>query len=297
MRAPQTVLRVGSAFLSFCGLLALLQLHRTGIAFSILAAGCLGLVGFRYATHRLRVWRVVSAPTATEVMRRTRPDIVSVVEEVSERLDVRTPRVVLLESDEPFAEVHQTGRRPVVVIERSLSVAFDSSTLAGILAHELAHVDGGSFDRRYVLGSVLPLVGFTSFWSVFLAPHGVELRVAGTIAFWGLWVLNAFWPIELLRLGMGLGVELALLPVLAATYRAEEYLADERAVTAMPDVAAYFESLMTIDAATTEEVASNLSGERNRFDALLASHPSIERRASRLGVPTNEIGIEYGRSD
>lgn len=295
MRAPRTVLRAGSTLLTFCGLVALLQLHRTGLGLSTLTVGFLGLAGFRHSAHRFRLWRVVSAPTASEVARRTRPDLVSAVEEISERLAVRTPRVVLLESDEPFAEVHQKGQTPVVILDRSLSVTLDSSALAGILAHELAHVDGDSFYRQRVLGSVVPLVGFASFWSVFLAAHGPELRIAGTVVFWGLWVLNAFWPAELLRLGMGLGVELALLPVLAAVFRAEEYLVDERAASAMPDVSAYFESLAAMDAVTGGAGSSELSAERSPFDALLATHPPIERRASRLGVSTDDIGI--GRTE
>ena len=292
MRAPRLTVLVGAAVIGACGFVAAVHLHRSGVALPTVVAGWLALVGFRYAASQIRTWRVASA--ATEVTDRTRPDLVSTVREVSERIGVSTPRVLLLESDEPFAEVRWTGRTPIVVLARSVSVSLDPSALAGILAHELAHLDGRDFHRQCLLGPVIPLVGFTVFWSAFLAGRGAEVRLAGTVVFWSLWVGNAYWPAELVRLGMGLLVELPLFFVLAATVRAEEYLADERATTAITDASSYFEALVAMEAATSDAGPSDRSEDRDLLDAAFASHPSIESRASRLDVSVETLDTESG---
>lgn len=290
MRAPRLTILVGAVVVGACGLVAAVHLHRGGVALSTVVTGWLALVGFRYATDQIRTWRVASA--ATEVTKRTRPDLVSMIREVSERIGVSTPQILLLDSDEPFAEARWMGRTPIVVIDRSASVSLDSSALAGILAHELAHLDSRDIHRQCLLGSVIPFVGFTVFWSAFLASHGTQVQVAGSVAFWSLWVGNAYWPAELTRLGMGLLVELPLFFVLAATARAAEYLADERATAAITDASSYFEALVVMEAATSDEGPSDRSEDRDLLDAALASHPSIESRASRLDVGVETLDTE-----
>lgn len=78
---------------------------------------------------------------AREVDARSAPDLVAMVRDLAERGDLPMPKVYVMETDQPNA--FATGRNPensAVAVTRGLMRALSREELAGVIAHELAHI-------------------------------------------------------------------------------------------------------------------------------------------------------------
>jgi heat shock protein HtpX len=78
---------------------------------------------------------------AEEVDRADAPDLVDLVDRLRQRADLPMPRVCIIPSDQPNA--FATGRNPdnaVVAVTEGLVRTLDTDELAGVIAHELAHI-------------------------------------------------------------------------------------------------------------------------------------------------------------
>jgi heat shock protein HtpX len=78
---------------------------------------------------------------AEEVDRSEEPELVELVDRLRRRADLPMPRVCVIPSDQPNA--FATGRNPenaVVAVTDGLRRMLDRDELAGVIAHELAHI-------------------------------------------------------------------------------------------------------------------------------------------------------------
>ncbi len=79
---------------------------------------------------------------AEEVSRQDAPDLVDMVDRLRQRAGVPMPRVCIIPSDNPNA--FATGRNPenaVVAVTEGIMRTLDRDELAGVIAHELAHIE------------------------------------------------------------------------------------------------------------------------------------------------------------
>ena len=84
---------------------------------------------------------VLSMHGAQEVDERTAPDLVGLVRELAERAGLPMPRVYLMDNPQPNA--FATGRNPqnaAVAVTTGLLQRMSREELAGVIAHELAHI-------------------------------------------------------------------------------------------------------------------------------------------------------------
>jgi len=84
---------------------------------------------------------VLKMYNAEEVDRSQEPELVNLVDRLRQRADLPMPRVCIMPSDQPNA--FATGRNPdnaVVAVTRGLMQRLDRDELAGVIAHELAHI-------------------------------------------------------------------------------------------------------------------------------------------------------------
>src|SRR3954454_6324863 len=84
---------------------------------------------------------VLSMHGAHEVDARTAPDLVRLVQELANRAGLPMPRVYLMDNPQPNA--FATGRNPqhaAVAVTTGLLNSLSRDEVAGVLAHELAHV-------------------------------------------------------------------------------------------------------------------------------------------------------------
>jgi len=108
-------------------------------------AGMLVAFGVAVAMNFFAYWNsdrmVLSMYGAQEVDRHSAPGFYGIVAQLAERAGVPMPRVYIIESDQPNA--FATGRSPehaAVAATTGLLRGMSSEEIAGVMAHELAHV-------------------------------------------------------------------------------------------------------------------------------------------------------------
>src|SRR5215470_14486540 len=97
------------------------------------------------ATNLFAYWNsdrmVLSTYGAQEVDARSAPELVELVAELARRAGLPMPRVFVMENPQPNA--FATGRNPqnaAVAVTTGLMRALSREELAGVIAHELAHI-------------------------------------------------------------------------------------------------------------------------------------------------------------
>ncbi|MFB6272519.1 MAG: M48 family metalloprotease, partial [Salinibacter sp.] len=78
---------------------------------------------------------------AEEVSRAEAPELYDLVDRLRQRADLPMPKVCIIPQDQPNA--FATGRNPdnaVVAVTEGIMNTLDKDELAGVIAHELAHV-------------------------------------------------------------------------------------------------------------------------------------------------------------
>ncbi|MFN3889802.1 MAG: zinc metalloprotease HtpX [Beijerinckiaceae bacterium] len=107
--------------------------------------GILLALAFAAATNFYAYWNsdrmALSANGAQEVDETTAPDLVYMVAELAHRANMPMPRVYVVHEDQPNA--FATGRNPenaAVAVNTGLIAMLTREELAGVVAHELAHI-------------------------------------------------------------------------------------------------------------------------------------------------------------
>lgn len=98
----------------------------------------LGMNGVSYWYSSAIVLRMYGAE---EVSRAEAPDLYDLVDRLRQRADLPMPKVCIVPSDQPNA--FATGRNPdnaVVAVTEGIMNTLDRDELAGVIAHELAHI-------------------------------------------------------------------------------------------------------------------------------------------------------------
>lgn len=118
------------------------------LAIGFLLGGNVGMVlalGFALATNVYAYWNsdklALSSQDAVEVDESTAPELVSLVRDLAARANLPMPRVYLINSPQPNA--FATGRNPqnaAVAASTGLLQMLNRDEVAGVMAHELAHV-------------------------------------------------------------------------------------------------------------------------------------------------------------
>ncbi len=219
---------------------------------------------------------------AREVGEAEAPELVRLVQELAAHAGIPAPRVYVIDSAQPNA--FATGRNPensAVAVTSGLLQALSREEIAGVLAHELAHVKNRDTLIMTVTATLAGAIGMLANWLFFLAPgHGGDRNHP---------------------LGLVTGLVVMFLAPLAATLvqlaisRTREYAADAEAArfTGRPlwlaDALGRIESIVHRQPNYLAErnpatahlfIVNPLSGAR--LDSLFATHPPIEERIARL---------------
>lgn len=109
------------------------------------AGGMLIALGIAVATNLFSYWNsdrlALSAYNAQQVDAATAPELYGMVRDLAQRANMPMPRVYIIEEDQPNA--FATGRNPqnaAVAATTGIIRALSYDELAGVMAHELAHI-------------------------------------------------------------------------------------------------------------------------------------------------------------
>ncbi|MFQ5954982.1 MAG: zinc metalloprotease HtpX [Kiloniellales bacterium] len=191
------------------------------LAVGYMVGGEVGMVlafGFALATNLFAYWNadklVLRLYRARQVDRRTAPALHGLVNSLAVKAGVPMPRVYLIETDQPNA--FATGRNPqnaAVAVTSGLLRRLSHQEVAGVIAHELAHIRNRDTLTMTVTATIAGAISMLAHWAGFVflfGGHGSRNNPLGLV---GLLLVTLLAP-------------LAAMLVQFAISRTREYAAD-----------------------------------------------------------------------
>ncbi|MBS9721546.1 zinc metalloprotease HtpX [Tianweitania sp. BSSL-BM11] len=279
-------------------LLAFMTALFMGVGYLIGGTGGMG-IAFLFAAgmNLFSYWNadkmVLRMNNAMEVDRGSAPEYYAIVEDLARRADLPMPRVYLINEDQPNA--FATGRNPqnaAVAATTGLLRRLNADEVAGVMAHELAHVQNRDTLTMTITAT---LAGAISMLGNFAFFFGGNRENNNPLGFIGVLVAMIVAP-------------LAAMVVQMAISRTREYSADRRGAEICGNPNALASALNKIargahqivnegaernPAAAHMFIINPLSGQR--MDNLFSTHPATENRIAALQAMTDiQPGQRYG---
>ena len=150
-----------------------------GMAIALLIAG--GMNIYAYWNSDKMALRMHGA---RQVDARSAPQLVAMVESLARNAGLPTPKVYLIETEQPNA--FATGRNPengAVAVTRGLMRMLNSDELAGVIAHELAHIKNRDTLIMTITATIAGAVSMLANFALFFGGNrNNPLGLIGTIA-------------------------------------------------------------------------------------------------------------------
>ncbi|MDB5600957.1 MAG: hypothetical protein JWN71_3001 [Xanthobacteraceae bacterium] len=231
---------------------------------------------------------VLSMHGAQEVDARSAPDVYALVADLARRADLPMPKVYLMDNPQPNA--FATGRDPehaAVAATTGLLRMLNRDELAGVIAHELAHVKNRDTLIMTITATIAGAISMLAQFGMFFGhnrDNNNGMGIVGTLA-------------------MVILAPIAAMLVQMAISRTREYSADRLGalISGRPDALA--SALNKI--AGTAQMVENPTAERNpatahlfiinplsgqRMDNLFSTHPATENRIAALEQLAGQMG-------
>jgi heat shock protein HtpX len=227
---------------------------------------------------------------AREVTDATAPDLVHLVQQLAGQAGLPTPRVYIVENDQPNA--FATGRNPehaAVCVTSGLLARVSREELAGVLAHELSHVKHRDTLTMTITATIAGAVSMLANFALFFG--GGRRNGLGFI---GLLLVSILAPIAAMLVQMAIsrtrefdadreGAEISGRPL----WLASALQKIERAADAIPNPEA-----QANPATAHVFIVNPLHG--GNWSSLFATHPPTEERIARLKAMAGLIATQSG---
>jgi heat shock protein HtpX len=248
-----------------------------GMAIAFVIAAGMNLFGYWNADKM-----VLRMHHAVEVDERNAPEYFGIVRDLAKRAGLPMPRVYLIDNDQPNA--FATGRNPqnaAVAATTGLLNRLSREEVAGVMAHELAHVQHRDTLTMTITATLAGAISMLGNFALFFGGNRDNNNPLGIIG-----VLVAI-----------IVAPLAAMLVQMAISRTREYSADRRGAeisgqpralaSALAKIAAQAHRIRNPDAERNPATAhlfiiNPLSGER--MDNLFSTHPATENRIAALNA-------------
>jgi heat shock protein HtpX len=256
-------------------------------------SGMLIAFGVAAVTNLFAYWNadkmVLAMQGAVEVDPSRAPDLYRMVETLAQRAGIPTPKVYVIETAQPNA--FATGRNPqnsAVAVSSGLLNTLNSQEVAGVIAHELAHIKNRDTLTMTVTATLAGAISMLAQFGLFFGGGNNRENPLG---------------------GIGALLMVFLAPVAAALVqmavsRTREYEADRDGALISGEPMALASALSKISSISQRTI--NVQAERNpamahlyitnplsgaRMDNLFATHPAVENRIQAL----QQVAAEMGR--
>jgi heat shock protein HtpX len=235
---------------------------------------------------------VLSMHGAQEVDEQTAPELLHIVADLAHRATLPMPRVYVIDNPQPNA--FATGRNPAhaaVAATTGLLNMLSPDELAGVIAHELAHVSNRD---TLLMTFTATIAGAISMLAQFGMLFGGGRRDRGRNG--GIGAIGTLLMVVM--------APLAAMLVQMAISRTREYAADDMGARISGNPEALASALAKIDSAARR--IENISAEQNpataplfiinplsgaRMDNLFSTHPSTENRIAALERLEVQMGL------
>ena len=258
---------------AFVGFVGLFFAGEAGLVIALLIAA--GINFFAYWNSDKAVLRMHGA---REVDARSAPDLFAMTEEMTARAGMPMPKLYIMETDQPNA--FATGRNPdnaAVAVTQGLLRNMSREEVAGVVAHELAHIQNRDTLTMTITATLAGAVSMLANFAMFFG--GSRDRPMGMIG----------------TLAMMILAPMAAGMVQMAISRAREFEADRIGAEICGQPMWLASALNRLGVLSGR--IDNLSAERNpatahmfivnplhmkAHDSLFATHPPIEKRIEKL---------------
>jgi len=260
---------------------------QTGMIIALLVAGGMNL--FAYWNSDKMVLRMYGA---REVDARSAPELYDMVQTLANNAGLPMPKVYIMENAQPNA--FATGRNPenaAVAVTTGLMQTVNRDELAGVVAHELAHIRHHDTLLMTVTATIAGAISMLANFAMFTGGGNRDNGGIGTIGAIALMILGP--------LAAGL--------VQMAISRTREYEAD-RGGAEISGQPLWLASALQKIAGAAHRIP-NMAAERNpasahmfiinplsgvRVDKLFSTHPPMEERVARLVAISKAMGATGG---
>lgn len=226
---------------------------------------------------------VLAMTGAREIGRADAPGFFGIVEQLAHRAELPMPRVFLIEEDQPNA--FATGRDPAhaaVAASTGLLARLNAEEIAGVMAHELAHVKNRDTLIMTVVATIAGAIGMLAHFAFFFGGPRSDERGGNALGAVGAILAAVLAPIVAMLVQMAIS-------------RGREYEADRIGAEICGQPLWLASALDKLDQAA--HAIENLTAERNPatahlfivnplsgrgMDNLFSTHPSLENRIRRL---------------
>src|SRR6478672_4087973 len=244
------------------------------------------------ATNLFAYWNsdrmVLSVYGAHEVDQHTAPELVSLVATLAARAELPMPRVFLMDNPQPNA--FATGRNPqnaAVAVTTGLVQSLSREELAGVIAHELAHVKNHDTLLMTITATIAGAVSMLAQFGMFFGGHRNNNNGPGIIGSIAMMILAPF----------------GAMLVQMAISRTRKYAADDLGARICAQPIWLASALVKIAHAAHQ--VPNFEAERNPatahmfiinpltghgIDSLFSTHPSTQNRIAALQQLAAEMG-------
>lgn len=256
---------------------------QTGILLALLVAG-----GTNFYAYWNSDKMALASNGAQEVDESTAPELVQMVALLAQRANMPMPRVYVVHEDQPNA--FATGRNPenaAVAVNTGLVAMLTREELAGVIAHELAHIKNRDTLTMTITATLAGAISSIAQWGMFFGGNRNNngMGVIGTIA-------------------LAILAPLAAMVVQMAISRSREYVADRHGAEICGNPVWLASALAKIsgDAAVIPNQAAEsnpamahmfiinpLTG--HGIDSLFSTHPNVANRIAALDDLARQMGI------
>ena len=260
------------------------------------ASGALIALVIAAATNLFAYWNsdrmVLSMYGAHEVDQRTAPDLFNLVAELAGRAGLPMPRVFVMDEAQPNA--FATGRNPqnaAVAVTTGLMQSLSREELAGVIAHELAHVKNHDTLLMTVTATIAGAISMVAQFGMFFGGNRNNNNGLGVIG----------------SIAMMILAPLGAMLVQMAISRTREYAADDLGARICGQPMWLASALAKI--ANAAHQVPNPEAERNPatahmfiinplsghgVDNLFTTHPATENRIAALQQLAAQMGAQGG---
>ena len=241
-----------------------------------------------YLSYRFGTARTLAGLDAVELDPERASGLFRRLDDLCDAMGVERPRLLVASLGAPNAFTLGSGRRGVIVVDRSLFGVLDRDEFEAVLAHELAHLAGyDSLLKTLAYSAVQTVTGlvFVCTFPLTLVLVDLARGVAWARGRPVGWTDNPFDRVRR-RLFDGVGLLLLLLVVaLFAHSRRREFAADDRAARVTGKPLALARGLRRLAVAEDRWLPSSLTvrgPDDHPVTRWLSTHPSTEERIERL---------------
>lgn len=257
---------------------AIIGLYFQNLVFTVISVAMLSVLQFVYG-HKIAL-RSFGAKVVTE---EEYPELHSQVTRLSQQADMKKPTVAV--ADTRMLNAFATGRSTstaTVCVTTGLMDKLDSDELESVIAHELAHIKNKDMIVMTAAGTIAAITGLIVRWGFLFNGNnrnGTPMIVAVIVALFT-YIISFL--------------------LMRALSRYREFIADKGAVAITGDPLSLSNALRKIDGSMSQVPKEDLRNAENinafmispvkgKFSNLISTHPSTEKRVSRLEDMAKEL--------